>query len=77
MTVELPKPTFGDKVLDMMGKKRAVFVPKDVYREYGPHAYAKASKESFLRALLRPKGADPPEGWVYLDDREKKGDGRG
>ena len=67
MTIKLPKTTFADKLLALIGKRRAVRMPFEVYEKLGPYVYAQAVKESFWRALLRPKNQDPPEGWVYLD----------
>ena len=67
MTIELPKTTFVDKLLGLIGKKRAVRFPFELYDKLGPYVYAVAQKESFWRALLRPKDQPPPEGWVYPD----------
>ena len=67
MTIELPKTTFADKLLALIGKKRAVRFPFEVYEKFGEYVYAVAQKESFCRALFRPKSHAPPEGWVYPD----------
>lgn len=67
MTIVLPKTTFADRLLASIGKKRAVRIPFEVYEKLGPYAYAKAEKESFWRALIRPKDQDPPDGWIYPD----------
>ena len=67
MTIELPKTTFVDKLLGLIGKKRAVRFPFELYDKLGPYVYAVAQKESFWRALLRPKDQPRPEGWVYPD----------
>ena len=68
MTIELPKTTFADRLLALIGKRRAVRMPYKVYEKLGPYVYARAVKESFWRALLRPKNQDPPKGWIYPDE---------
>jgi hypothetical protein len=67
MTIELPKTTFADRLLALIGKRRAVRMPYEVYGKLGPYVYAKAEKESFWRALVRPKDQDPPKDWIYPD----------
>ncbi len=66
MTIRLPRPTTGDKILHMMGKRRAVYLPPGK-PQLGPYVTTMAQQESFLKALLRNKNATLPEGWVYLD----------
>ena len=68
MTIKLPKPNISDRFLSLMGKKRAIRIPPGIYEKFGPYVYGKAEKESFWRALARPKNQDPPEGWVYPDE---------
>jgi hypothetical protein len=70
MTIKIPEKTIGDKVLKALGKKRGVHVPSGGYKEYGPYAYSTAKKESFLKALLRPKDEPLPEGMVDIDFKE-------
>ncbi len=67
MTIIFSEPTFGDKLLAAMGKKRAFFIP-DIYSRFGKYAYGRAVKESFLEALIRPKNQDLEEGWFYQDE---------
>jgi hypothetical protein len=67
MTIKFPKKTFVDKLLALIGKRRAVRMPFEAYDKLGPYVYAVAQKESFWCALLRPKNQDPPEGWIYPD----------
>jgi hypothetical protein len=67
MTIKLPKTTIADKLLALIGKRRAVRMPFEAYKNLGPYVYAQAEKESFWRALIRPENQDPPEGWVYPD----------
>jgi hypothetical protein len=68
MTIRMPEADLPDKILQLFGKRRAVKIPADIYKKYGPYVSARAVKESFWRALLRPKGQDPPEGYVYVND---------
>ena len=42
-------------------------IPEGIYEKFGPYAHVRVQKESFWRALLRPKGAKPPEGYFYAD----------
>jgi len=66
-TIIFPEPTFGDKLLAVLGKKRAVFIP-DFYGRFGKYAYGRAVKESFLEALIRPKNQELGDGWFYIDE---------
>lgn len=66
MTTELPRHTTVDRILRMLGKRRAIHIAS-AESKYGPYVYAKAKKEPLLRALLRRKNAPLPNGWVYLD----------
>ena len=68
MAIALPKSTFGDRILAILGKRRAIHIPMEVYKTHGPYVYAQAQRESFIRALLRAKNASLPEGWIYMDD---------
>ncbi len=67
MTIIFSEPTLGDKLLAVMGKKRAVFIP-DIYSRFGKYAYGRAVKESFLEALIRPNNQELEEGWFYQDE---------
>lgn len=66
MSIKLPNPNIFDKLLRAMGKKRAVTIPKNIYEKYGQYTYAYCEKESFLKALLRSKNNDLPEGTVDI-----------
>ena len=68
MTVKFEIPDVSDKLLALAGKKRAVTLPADAYRKFGPYVSIKAIREPFIRALLRPEGHKPPEGWFYPDE---------
>ena len=80
MTIKLPQPSIGDKILKLLGKKRGVKVPSEVYEKFGPYVYAVAQKESFWKALLRSADEELPEDMIdvfYLNqvkesDFEKK-----
>jgi len=65
MTFRIPKETFADRILAMIGKKRAIWIPRDVYKRFGPYVIVQARSESFWQALFRPKNQEPPEGWFY------------
>ena len=80
MTIKLPQPSIGDKILKLLGKKRGVKVPSEVYEKFGPYVYVTAQKESFWKALLRSSDEELPEEMIdvfYLNqvkesDFEKK-----
>ena len=80
MTIKLPQPSIGDKILKLLGKKRGVKLPSEVYEKFGPYVYAAAQKEPFWKALLRSADAELPEDMIdvfYLNqvkesDFEKK-----
>lgn len=65
MTIRILKENFTDKFLAMMGKKRALWIPTNVYERLGPYVIVQARKESFWQALTRPKNQKPPVGWFY------------
>jgi hypothetical protein len=60
MTIRVPKRNFADKLLIFLGKKRGVLVPKDVHQKPRPYVFAQAKRESFWRALFRPRNAPLP-----------------
>lgn len=74
MTIRIPRKTIGDKVLKALGRKRGVHIPSETYKEFGAYAYAKAQKERFLRALLRPRDRNLPDGMIDIDDYRKESD---
>ena len=61
MTIRIPEETLADKLLTMMGKKRALSIPADVYKRFGPYVIVQAQKESFWKALARPKNQEPSD----------------
>ena len=68
----MPERSFADSVLHLCGKQRAVFVPTDGVNG-DIRTYRRALKESFWKALLRPRGTELPRGWLYpsvLEDAE-------
>lgn len=70
MTIKHPQPSIGDRILKLLGKKRGVKVPAEVYEKFGPYVYASAQKESFWKALLRPAAEELPADMIdvfYLD----------
>jgi len=72
MTIKMPCPTIGDKILQFFGKKRGVIVPPDPYNKYDPYAYLKAIKENFWRAFFRSKNAPLTENIVDYDFFKKE-----
>ena len=65
MTIQTPSRDIFDKTLAVFGKKRAFLIPKEGLKEkYGVY---RCRKESFIRALLRPRDAKLPAGWEYLE----------
>lgn len=70
MTVLLPRRTFGDRLLALLGKRRAIRLPVDENNRLGPYVTVRSQRESFLCALLRPHNRNPPKGWVYRPPRE-------
>jgi hypothetical protein len=67
MTIKIPEPNIVDTILKLFGKSRAILIPANVYKKYGPYVYARGKREGFLRALFRTKKRRPPDGWIYLD----------
>jgi len=65
MTIRFQEFTVGDKFLTLVGKKRSVWIPADVYKKFGPYVIVQAKRESFWRALARPKNQEPPVEWFY------------
>lgn len=65
MTYKIPKENFADKLLALIGKKRAIRLPTEAYKKYGPYVYAKTERESFWCTLVRSKNQNPPAGWIY------------
>ena len=63
MTIRIPKPNFADKFLRLIGKKRAVRLPTNMGR-LGQHFQVVGIRESFWKALIRPKNRMLPEGTV-------------
>jgi len=68
MTIRLPKPNIFDELLRLFGKRRAVYIPPNVNKEFGPYSIIVAKKESFVKALISSTNRVLPNGWVYLDD---------
>ena len=66
MTVLMPKPNIADKALKILGKKRGVIFPHKAIEIFGQHVYARAHKESFWKALLRPSNQELPEDMVDI-----------
>jgi hypothetical protein len=67
MTVRIQPSGLADRILALLGKRRAVFLPP----MEAPFGYYIARREGFFRALRRPRGAPPPTGWVYWNELEE------
>ena len=65
MTIRLPKPNYADKFLRLIGKKRAVYLPKNM-GQYGFHFQVVGIKESFWEALIRKRNIPLPEGFINV-----------
>jgi len=68
MTIRLPKPDVFDDILRLLGKRRAVHIPPNVDKKFGPYSTIIAKKESFIKVLISSKDRVLPNGWVYLED---------
>jgi hypothetical protein len=66
MTIRLPDPNIFDRFLKLLGKKRGVSIPVGACERFGPYYYAKASKESFWRALLRASSDELPDNLIDI-----------
>ena len=76
MTIRIPDPTIGDKILKIFGKKRGIILPVEAYEKFGTYAYTKAVKENFWKALFRSKNAPLPGNvvdWDYFKEEIKSG----
>ncbi len=65
MTIRIPKPNLADRFLKSIGKKRAVRLPTNM-GQLGQHFQVVGIKESFWKALIRPKNRMLPEGTVDI-----------
>lgn len=72
MTLRIPEPNIGDKILRYFGKKRALIFPNGRLETKGIDVYAKAVKESFWTALLRPRNAQFPADAVDYETVRKE-----
>lgn len=74
MTIKIPDPTIGDLILGYFGKKRALIFPNGRLETQGVDVYTSAVKESFWRALIRPRNSRLPDGTVDYETVRKKFD---
>jgi hypothetical protein len=65
MTIRIPSPNIADVILKRFGKTRAVYLPANL-EKFGPYYQAIGIKESFWKALIRPKNQELPEGTVDI-----------
>jgi hypothetical protein len=74
MTLRIPDPNIGDKILRLFGKKRALIIPKVRVERKEIDIYAVAVKESFWKALFRSRKSQLPDGSVDYETFEKEFD---
>lgn len=69
MTVQIAPGGWFDRILGWFGKRRAVRLDRVASKgPTGLDVYALAPREPFWRALLRPRGARPPDGYAHPPD---------
>jgi hypothetical protein len=74
MTLRIPEPNIGDIILRYFGKKRGLIFPNGRLEAQGIDVYATAIKESFWKALLRPRNSQLPAGAADYEHFYKKFD---
>lgn len=72
MTIRIPDPDIGDKILGYFAKKRALIFPNGRLESQGIDVYATAVKERFWTALLRPRNAQLPDDAVDYEAVRKE-----
>ena len=65
MTIRIPNPNLADMFLKFLSKKRAVHLPTNLGK-FGPYYQAPGIRESFWKALFRPKSKKLSEGTVDI-----------
>jgi len=68
MTLRIPDPSIGDKILKLLGKKRGLIIPKEIPGKPGVSTYAHARKENFWKAFSRPKHSKLPDDVIDYED---------
>ena len=72
MTIRIPNPSMGDRILRLFGKKRALIIPKVRVEGKEIDIFAVAVKENFWKALFRPRKSQLPAGSVDYETFEKE-----
>ena len=72
MTIRIPNSSISDTILRYFGKKRALIFPNGRLEAQGIDVYAAAIKESFWKALIRPRASQLPEGAVDYETVRKE-----
>lgn len=67
MTIKHQEPNILDRLLKIIGKKRGIIVPSDIYEKFGPYIYFEAKRESFWKALFRGKNQKLPQGVIDME----------
>jgi len=65
MTIKIEDVGLSDRILELIGKKRLVKMPKGDMSKYGIYL---ARRENFLHCLLRSKDSTVLDGWFYPDE---------
>ncbi|MCP4761123.1 MAG: hypothetical protein GY870_05025 [archaeon] len=68
MTIKIQEANILDKLLNFLGKRRAIFLHPD----YNNQGYYIARRENFFYALLRPASKPLSKNWVYPDSIQPK-----
>ena len=69
MTTYLPVQNILDRFLYLLGKKRGLYLSRASYQHFGHFTSIVAVKESFWKALFRPRKKPLPD---YLSDINSK-----
>jgi hypothetical protein len=68
MSIHISPPTLADRILRVMGKRRGIVIPTEIHKKFGPYVHSTAVRESFWKALLRPKDAPLPKGVIDWEE---------
>lgn len=66
MTIIMPQLSWADKLLRILGKKRGVIIISEKDNKFGEYSTRIASKESFFKALFRPRDEALPDGMIDI-----------
>ena len=66
MTIMIPDKTIGDRILELLNRRRACYCGEET-QKMGPFSTSVIHKEPFLKALLLPRNRNLKKGWCFLD----------